>query len=111
LAITLPETYMAAWARLINRPRWKTMMDPGWVFLPDRPSPLAVDRATKQLSIERALVQRAVTRADAITTNGARIVLTFPTKDKSGAPRRRATYKRRRATTTETLRDSDAPGD
>ena len=32
-------------------PRWRTMMDPDWDFLPDRPSPLAVERATKQLSI------------------------------------------------------------
>ena len=32
-------------------PRWQTMMDPDWGSLPDRPSPLAVERATKQLFI------------------------------------------------------------
>ena len=76
-------------------PRWRTMMDPDRGSLPDRPSPLALDRATKQLSIERSLAQRAVIRADANTTHSA-IVLNFPTRGKSGAPRRRATYKRGR---------------
>jgi hypothetical protein len=90
-------------------PRWRTMMDPDWGSLPDRPSPLAVDRATKQLSIERALEKRAVTRADANTIHSARIVLNFP-RGKFGAPRRRASYKRGQATTIEPLRGSDAPG-
>ncbi len=85
--------------------------EPDWGSIPDTPSPLAVDMASKQLSIERALAQRAFTRADASTTHNARIVLNFPTRGKSGAPRRRVTYKRGRATTIETLRGSDAPGD
>jgi len=87
------------------------MMGPDWGFLPDRHSPVAVNRATKQLSIERALAQRADIRTDATATHGTRIVMSFTTKGKSGAPLLRATYKRRRATTIEPLRGSDAPGD
>ena len=87
------------------------MMNPDWDSLPERPFPLAVDRATKTLSIEIALAQRAVTWAYANATHNARTVLNFPTRGKSGAPRRRATYKRGRATTIKPLRGSDAPGE
>jgi len=87
------------------------MLDPDWGPLPDRLSPLALDRATKQLSIKRALSQRAVAREDANATQRARMVLNFPTKGKLGAPRRRAPYKRKQATTVEPLRISNAPGD
>jgi hypothetical protein len=79
------------------------MLGPDWGFILDISSPLAVDRATKQLSIETTLSQLAVTRADASATRRARIVMSFPTKGKSGAPRRRATCKRSRATTVEPL--------
>ena len=87
------------------------MIDPDWGSLPDILSPLSGDRATQQLCIERALAQRAATRANANTTHSARIVLNFPTRGKSGALRRRATYRRGRATTIEPLRGSDASGD
>jgi len=50
------------------------MLDPDWGSLPDRPSPLAVDKATKHISIEKALSQRVATLADASATHGARIV-------------------------------------
>jgi hypothetical protein len=86
-------------------------MNSYWGSLPDRPSPLAVGIATTQVSIERALAQRAGTLVDANITHSARIVLNFPTRTKSGAPRRRVTYKRGRATTIEPLRGSDASGD
>jgi len=51
--------------------------------LPVRPSILAVDRATKQLSIERVLSQWAAVHEDASATPRALIVLNFPTKGKS----------------------------
>ena len=86
-------------------------MDPEWGSLPDRPSLLAVDRATKQLSIMRSLSsQRDVTRADASATQLARIVVNFPTKGKPGALRWRTTYKRMRATTIDPSRVAMPPG-
>jgi len=50
LQLTLPQglDYQIA-------PRWRTMLDPDWGSLPDKPSPLAVDRASSQLSIARTL--------------------------------------------------------
>ncbi len=88
------------------------MMTPDWGSLPDKPSPLAVDRATKKLSIERALAQRTGTRADANTTHSDCIVLNFLTRGKQGLRIvEQPTHARGRATTIEPLRGSDAPGD
>jgi hypothetical protein len=50
------------------------MMDPEWGSLPDRPSPFDVDRATKQLSIEISLSQRAATRVVASGTHRADVM-------------------------------------
>ena len=86
-------------------------MNPEWESLPDRPSPLALDRATKQLSIESALSKWANTRASTREARHNRIVLNLPTKKKKGTSHRRNSDKRRRPTTIEPLRGSDAPGD
>ncbi len=86
-------------------------MNTDWISLLDRPSPLALDRATKQLSIESALSRWAATRANLRHTQHAHIRLNFPTKYKTGTSHRRKSDKRRRPTTIEPLRGSDAPGD
>jgi len=86
------------------------MLNPDWDSLPDRLSSLVVDRATKQLSIERSLSQRDATHVVVRDSQSTCIRLNFPTRGKTGAPRRRAITKRRRAIIIEPLRGSDAPG-
>jgi len=72
---------------------------------------MVVDIATKQLSIECALSQWAASRATSRGTQHARIMLNFPSKEKTGTSHRRKSNKRRRPTTIELLKGSDAPGD
>jgi len=79
--------------------------------LSDKPSPLAVDIATKQLSIEIYLSKRAAALADANNINRTCILLHFPARGKARTPRRQAGAKRVRSTTIEPLKGSDAPGD
>jgi len=69
-------------------PRWRAIMGQDWGSFPDRPSPLALDNATKQLSIERSLSQRAAAHATANGANRTRILLNYPAKGKTGALRR-----------------------
>ena len=123
LRILLSSTYQAQWSLLRSKlalpqrlaysiaPRWRTILNSDWESLLDRPSPLALDRATKQLSIESALSHWAATRASSRETQHGRIMLNIPTKKKTGASHRRLSDKRRRPTTIEPLRGSDAPGD
>jgi hypothetical protein len=92
-------------------PRWRSILNPDWLSLLDRPSPLALDRATKQLSIESALSSWAATRASTRETQQERIMLNIPSRKKKGASHQRNSDKRRRPTTVEPLRGSDAPGD
>ncbi len=92
-------------------PRWRTILNPEWGSLLDRPSPMAPDIATKQFSIESALSQWAATRATSRDTQHARIMLNFPTKERIGTSHRRKSDKRRRPTTVEPVKGSDAPGD
>jgi hypothetical protein len=91
-------------------PRWRTLMGQDWSSLLDRPSPLAVDIATKQLYIESSLSKRAVALAAANNTNRTRILWNFHVEGKARAPRGQACAKRLRSTTIEPLRGSDAPG-
>jgi hypothetical protein len=123
LRILLSSTYQTQWSLLRSKltlpqrlaysitPRWRTILNPDWGSLLDRLSPLAMDRATKQLSIENTLSQWAATRATSRDTQHARILLNVPTKEKTGTSHRRKSDKRRRPTTVEPLRGSDAPGD
>ncbi len=92
-------------------PRWRSILNPEWGSLLDRPSPLALDKTTKQLSIESALSNWAATRASTRETQHGRILQNIPTRKKKGASHRRDSDKRRRPTTVEPLRGSDAPGD
>ncbi len=123
LMILLSSTYQAQWKSLRQKlslrqrlafsiaPSWRTILNPDWESLPDKPSPLALDRATKQLSIESALSQWAATRASTREPHHGRIMLNIPAKKKKGTSHRRNSDKRRRPTTIEPLRGSDAPGD
>ena len=54
-----------------------------WGSLIDKPSPLAFDRATKQLSIERSLSHWADAHSNANSTHRTHVVLNFPAKGKS----------------------------
>ena len=90
--------------------RWRSVMGQDWDSLPDRPSPLVVDMATKQLSIESSLERRATSHAIAHGTHRTRLFVNFPAKGKAKAPRRQTSSKRGRPTTIEPLRSSDAPG-
>jgi hypothetical protein len=79
--------------------------------LPDKPSPLAIGKASKHLSTERSLKQRAISHSIATGTHRTRILLNFPAKGRPRAPRRQASSKRRWPTTIKPLRGSDAPWD
>ena len=63
-----------------------TLMGQDWGSLPNRPSPLAKDNATKQLSIESSLSKRAAALAAISSTHRTRILLNFPAKEKSKIP-------------------------
>ncbi len=86
-------------------------MGQDWGSLPDRPSPPAVDNATKQLSTENSLSKRAAALSFANHTSRTRILLPFPTKGTVRTPREQAGAKRVRSTTIEPLRGSYASGD
>jgi hypothetical protein len=90
-------------------PRWRTLMGPNWGSLLDKPSPMVVDKATKQLSIERSLAHRVAAHANANGIWRTRVVLNFPAKGKSGASCRQEGSRRGRVVTVEPLRGSDAP--
>ena len=110
MAIIMPETHRAVRTRLLDRPPMENLDGPRPV-LPDRPSPLAVDRAIKQLSTESSLAKRAAALTAAKSTHRTRILLNFPPKGKARTPRGQTGAKRIRSTTIEPLRGSDAPKD
>jgi hypothetical protein len=107
LRILLSSTDQAQWTSLRRKlalshrptysiaPRWRSILNPDWESLPDRPSPMALDRATKQLSIESALSKWATTRASTREAHHNRIMLNIPTKNKTGTSHRRNSDKRR----------------
>ncbi len=123
LRILLSSTDQAQWSSLRHKlalpqrlaysiaPRWRSILNPVWESLLDRPSALALDRATKQLSIESALSHWPATRPSTRETLHARIRLNIPTKKKKGTSHWRNSDKRRRPSAVEPLRGSDAPGD
>jgi len=82
-----------------------------WGSLSYKPSPMVVERATKQLSIERSLALRAVAHTLDNDTQRTRVVLNFLAKEKSGVSRQQAGSKHGQVTTIEPLRGSDTPGD
>jgi hypothetical protein len=92
-------------------PRWRNLMGQNWDSLLDKPSPIALDNATKQLSIESYLSKRAAVLTAANGTNRTRIRLHFPIKKKTKTPRGQTGAKRVQSITIEPLRGSDAPGD
>ena len=123
LRILLSSTDHAQWSSIRHKlalqkrlaysvaPRWRAILNPDWDSLLERPSPLALERATKQLSIESALLNWAATRASTRVAHHTRIMLNIPTKKKKGTSHRYNSAKRRRTTTVEPLRGSGAPGD
>ncbi len=63
-------------------PRWRNLMGLDWGSLPDRPSPLAVDNATKPLSIESSLSKRAAALRLLTTLIAPAYSCTFPRRKK-----------------------------
>jgi hypothetical protein len=74
-----------------------------WGTLPDKPSPLVVDNASKQLSIRRALLRAARAHLIGRPAQAAKITLYIPNN--------RPGHKRKTRNTVKPLRGSDAPGD
>jgi hypothetical protein len=68
-------------------PRWRNLMGQDWESLPDKPSSLAIDNATKRLSIESSLAKQAAALAAANNTIHSRKILHFPIKGKTNTPR------------------------
>jgi hypothetical protein len=65
-------------------PRWRNIFLSAWVTLPDRPSPLALSRASRQPTIEEALRNVPPTPAQPTTRAGTRIALHFKKRRKKG---------------------------
>jgi hypothetical protein len=91
-------------------PRWRTIFTTDWHNIPDRPSPLAVSRASRQLTITEAMGNIPPHPARSTRREGTRLVLHFNTKRPRG-PNRKAAFKRQSTPITEPLRDCDAPGE
>ena len=85
-------------------------MEPYSGSRPYQPSPLSVDRASRQLSIDGTLLHPADPRLQTTPQGGHRITLNFPAKGRAGAVRHKAVPKRKASTTIVPLRGSDAPG-
>jgi hypothetical protein len=83
-------------------------MEPDWVNLLDKPSPLTVSMASRQLSIEETL--RRIPPSHPIERGGTRLVLSFKTRNKKGATNQGSASKRKTASTIEPFQGSDAPG-
>jgi hypothetical protein len=84
---TLPETYGPAGARSLDRPPLANRDGPRLGIPPGQTLPSFVDKATKQLSIERSLEQRATTHAIATGIHRTRILLNFPAEGRAKPPR------------------------
>ncbi len=92
LRIFLSSTDHAQWSSMRHKlalpqrlaysvaPRWRSILNPDGDSLLERPSPLALERATKQLSIESALSNWTATRASTREAHHTRIMLNIPTK-------------------------------
>jgi len=92
-------------------PRWRLILNEDWTTIPETPSPLTLDRATRQHSIKSALTRhpRDPTKGKAVPTS--KITLHFSSPRRRKVDRRKADLKRKARATTEPLRGSDGNGD
>jgi hypothetical protein len=91
-------------------PRWRDIFAPAWGTLPERPSPHAISKASRQPTMMEALGNIPPPTAQSTDREGTRIVLRhFKPRRKKGFKRNPAS-KRKPTPTIEPLRGSDAPG-
>ena len=79
--------------------------------IPNTPSPLALDRATRQQSITSAFTGTTRNPNEGHMAPPAKITLHFPTPRQRRVDKRKADLKRKAITTIEPLRGSDANGE
>ena len=91
--------------------RWRHILEEDWTTIPDTPSPLTLDRATRQHSIKSAISipPRDTTETNAVQTT--KLILHFPSPRRRRSDKRKADLKRKALTTREPLRGSDANGE
>jgi hypothetical protein len=118
----MPSKDNIPWHKLRNRfsnpkggydpiaPRWRTILEPEWGTLSDKPSSLVVDRSTKQQPIKESLGNSRYLRREAASRD-AKVVLHFPSPRIVKAAKRHAALKRKAHSTITLLRVSDAAND
>jgi len=90
---------------------WKQILAEDWMSIPNTPSPLALDRATRPQSRTSALNSKTRTPNEGQQVHRAKITLHFPTPCQRRADKRRSDLKRKAITTIEPLRGSDTNGE
>jgi len=96
---------------LPTAPKWKQILDADWTIIPDTPSPLAMDRATRQQLITSALIRHPRDPIDGHAGHPPKLTLHFSSPRQRRADTRKANLKRKALTTREPLRGSDAKGE
>ncbi len=91
--------------------RWRLILEEDWTTILTTPSPLTLDRTTRQQSITSAFNGTSRAPNEGHTAQAAKITLHFPTPRQRRADKRKANLKRKATTTIEPLRDSDANGE
>jgi hypothetical protein len=101
---------MVSWADPIA-PRWRILLEPVWGAIPDKPSPMAWDGASKQLSIDRSISHAARTLPRNGSASAGRITLNFPPKGMAHNAINMTGLKRKSRIVVEPLRGIDVTGD
>ena len=91
--------------------RWRQILEEDWTSIPSTPSPMALDRATRQQSIISTFNGTTRTPNEGHMAQPAKITLYFPTPRQRRSNKRKADLKRKAITTIEPLRGSDAIGE
>ena len=90
-------------------PKWRLILKEDWTTLPNTPSPLTLDRATRQHSIKSALI-RHPGDPEGNAAQILQLTLHIPSPRRRKADTRKAGLKRKAFNAREPLRGSDANG-
>ena len=103
LRALLASTYPSHWARLKRStkttplwdlsiaPRWRQILNEEWTSIPHTPSPMTLDRATQQHSLQSALARHPRDLIEGKAVHPPKLTLHFPTPRKRRADRKKQT--------------------